>query len=45
MKSRGWSEAEAFSLIQKKSMDLRKPMADIAQALVLGDELSGAKIK
>jgi AmiR/NasT family two-component response regulator len=45
MKSRGLSEAEAFSLIQKKSMDLRKPMADIAQALVLGDELSNTKVK
>jgi response regulator NasT len=45
MKRRGLSETEAFSLIQKKSMDLRKPMADIAQALVLGDELSTTKIK
>ena len=43
MKSKGLSEAEAFSLIQKKSMDLRKPMSEIAQAVVLSEELSKAK--
>ena len=43
MKSKGLSEAEAFSLIQKKSMDLRKPMSEIAQAVILSDELSKAK--
>lgn len=35
MRSQGLSEGEAFALIQKKSMDLRKPMADIAQAIIL----------
>jgi AmiR/NasT family two-component response regulator len=40
MKSKGLSEAEAFSLIQKKSMDLRKPMGEIAQAVILSEELS-----
>ena len=40
MKNRGISEAEAFSLIQKKSMDLRKPMADIAQAILLAEEVN-----
>ncbi|HEX9443482.1 MAG TPA: ANTAR domain-containing protein [Candidatus Binatia bacterium] len=43
MKNRGLSEAEAFSLIQKKSMDLRKPMADIAQAIVLSEEVTKEK--
>src|SRR5689334_10899742 len=31
MKNRSLSEAEAFSLIQRKSMDMRRPMVDIAQ--------------
>jgi len=43
MKSKGLSEAEAFSLIQRKSMDLRKPMSEIAQAVILSEELSKAK--
>ena len=43
MKSKGLSEAEAFSLIQKKSMDLRKPMSEIAQALILSEDLTKAK--
>jgi two-component system, response regulator PdtaR len=43
MKSKGLSEAEAFSLIQKKSMDLRKPMGEIAQAVILSEELSKGK--
>jgi AmiR/NasT family two-component response regulator len=43
MKSKGLSEAEAFSLIQKKSMDLRKPMGEIAQAVILSEGLSKGK--
>jgi len=43
MKSKGLSEAEAFSLIQKRSMDLRKPMSEIAQAVILSEELTKAK--
>lgn len=43
MRDRGLSEPEAFSLIQKKSMDLRKPMADIAQAIVLTEEVTKEK--
>jgi response regulator NasT len=43
MKSRGLSEAEAFSLIQRKSMDLRKPMGEIAQAVIVSEELSKTK--
>jgi response regulator NasT len=44
MKNGGLSEAEAFSLIQKKSMDLRKPMVDIAQAIVLSEEVTRQKV-
>lgn len=44
MKNRGISEAEAFSLIQKKSMDLRKPMVDIACAIVLSEEVTKQKV-
>jgi len=40
MKQQGLSEAEAFSLIQRKSMDLRKPMAEIAQAIILAEEIT-----
>jgi len=40
MANQGLSEADAFALIKRKSMDLRKPMAEIAQALVLSDELA-----
>ena len=43
MKSKGLSEPQAFSLIQKKSMDLRKPMSEIAQAVILSEELSKAE--
>jgi response regulator NasT len=43
MKSKGLTEGEAFSLIQKKSMDLRKPMSEIAQAVILSEELSQPK--
>jgi len=43
MKKQGLSEAQAFSLIQKKSMGLRKPMAEIAQAIVLSEEIGREK--
>jgi two-component system, response regulator PdtaR len=43
MKRRGLSEAEAFSLIQRKSMDLRKPMVEIAQAIILSQEVTKGK--
>ena len=43
MKSRGLSEAEAFSLIQRKSMDLRKSVSEIEEAVILSEELSKAK--
>ncbi|MCM8759417.1 MAG: GAF and ANTAR domain-containing protein [Candidatus Omnitrophica bacterium] len=35
----GLSEEEAFRKIQKKSMDLRKPMREIAEAIILSDEI------
>jgi len=40
MESRRLTEAEAFALIQRKSMDTRKPMAEIAQAIVLAEEIA-----
>lgn len=43
MKTQGLSEAEAFVLIQKKSMDMRKPMAEIAQAIILTEEVTKEK--
>ena len=43
MKSRSLTEAEAFSLIQRKSMDMRRPMVDIAQAIVLSEEITKEK--
>ncbi len=43
MKSQRLSEAEAFSLIQKKSMDMRKPMVEIAQAIILAEEMIGER--
>lgn len=39
----GLSEAEAFAIIQKKSMNLRKSMAEIAQAIVLAEEIKSEK--
>jgi AmiR/NasT family two-component response regulator len=40
MKQAGLSEADAFSRIQKNSMDLRKPMVEIAQAILLGEKVT-----
>jgi AmiR/NasT family two-component response regulator len=40
MKARGIAEAEAFSMIQKRSMELRKPMAEIAQAIIMAEEIT-----
>lgn len=39
----GLSEAQAFATIQKKSMNLRKSMAEIAQAIVLAEEIKSEK--
>jgi len=35
----GLTEEEAFRKIQKKSMDLRKPMKEIAEAIILTHEI------
>ena len=43
MKQQNLSEAEAFSLIQKKSMELRKPMVEIARAIILTEEVTKEK--
>ncbi len=43
MKNQGLSEAEAFTLIQKRSMDLRKSMADIAEAIILTEGMTREK--
>src|SRR5262245_2673758 len=39
MEQRGLSEAQAYSLIKKTSMNMRKPMADVAQAILLAAEI------
>ena len=39
MENQGLSEADAFALIKRKSMELRKPMAEIAQAILLSEEI------
>jgi len=43
MRSQGLSETEASSLIQKKSMDTRKSMAEIAKAIVLTEEMTSGR--
>ncbi len=43
MKRQRLSEPEAFSLIQRKSMDMRKPMVEIAQAVILSQEITEGK--
>ena len=43
MKRQRLSEPEAFSLIQQKSMDMRKPMVEIAQAVILSQEITEGK--
>ena len=43
MKRQRLSEPEAFSLIQQKSMEMRKPMVEIAQAVILSQEITEGK--
>ncbi|ACI19688.1 ANTAR domain-containing response regulator [Dictyoglomus thermophilum] len=45
MDREGLKEHEAFRLIQKASMDKRKPMKEIAQAIILAYELKEKKEK
>jgi AmiR/NasT family two-component response regulator len=40
----GLSEPEAFRRIQKTAMDTRKPMAEVAQALLLTEELGHLRV-
>lgn len=40
MEMNGYAEAEAFSLIKRESMNLRRPMKEIAEALILSAALS-----
>lgn len=42
MDTQGLSEADAFRRIQKTSMDQRKPMKDVAEAIVLAHEAGKA---
>lgn len=42
MDKQGLSEAEAFRKIQKMSMDNRKPMKDVAEAIILAHEVGHA---
>jgi len=39
MKQQGLSEEEAFRKIQKQSMDMRKSMREIAEAIILIDNM------
>lgn len=41
MRSRHLSEEEAFRLIQRRSMDLRKTMREVAEAILLAGEIEG----
>jgi len=42
MESRKLSEPEAFQLIQRQSMNLRKSMREIAEAIILSEELQAS---
>ena len=41
MKERGFSEDEAFRILQKQSMNTRKTMREIAEAVILASEIKG----
>jgi len=43
MEHRKLSEEQAYSLIKKASMNMRKPMADVAQAILLAGGLLNDK--
>lgn len=40
MEGHGYTESAAFSLIKRESMNLRKPMKEIAEALILSEALN-----
>jgi len=41
MDTQGLTEAEAFRRIQKMSMDTRRPMKEIAEAIILAHQVKG----
>jgi AmiR/NasT family two-component response regulator len=41
MRSKKLSEEEAFRLIQRQSMDMRKSMREIAEAILLAGQIEG----
>lgn len=43
MKREGLSEPEAFRRIQRVSMERRKPMVEVAEAILLSEEVAGRK--
>jgi len=43
MKREGLSEPEAFRRLQKVSMERRKPMVEVAEAILLSEEVAGRK--
>lgn len=43
MEQRNLSEEQAYSLIKKASMNMRKPMADVAQAILVSAEITERK--
>ena len=43
MDSQGLTEAESFSKIQKMSMNIRKPMKEVAEAIILAQQAVGGR--
>ena len=43
MDKRGMSEAEAFRRIQKLSMNYRKPMREVAEAIIMAHQINGER--
>ena len=43
MEQRNLSEEQAYSLIKKASMNMRKPMADVARAILVAEEITEGK--
>ncbi|MFH1097880.1 MAG: ANTAR domain-containing protein [Candidatus Desantisbacteria bacterium] len=41
IKNKGFSEDEAYKKIQHQSMNLRKSMREIAEAIILANEIEG----
>ena len=43
MRQQGFSEEASFKLIQRQAMDRRKTMKEVAEALILSEELQRGK--